>query len=91
MRAERLMLRSFGFVVHVEQPHRFVLTYAQVSARGARTAKFHGRQAPGGPAGQHLGAGPHAGGSSCAGQHCIRRAAPAVATLGSAQKSALQP
>ena len=34
VRAERLMLRSFGFIVHVEQPHRFVLSYAHVSCSG---------------------------------------------------------
>ncbi|GAB4814067.1 hypothetical protein N2152v2_001113 [Parachlorella kessleri] len=30
VRAERLMLRCFGFIVHVEQPHRFVLSYAHM-------------------------------------------------------------
>lgn len=30
VRAERLILRSFGFIVHVEQPHRFVLSYAHL-------------------------------------------------------------
>lgn len=33
VRAERLLLRSFGFIVHVEQPHRFVLNYTAVSSR----------------------------------------------------------
>ena len=28
--AERHMLRAFGFVVHVEHPHRFVLNYCQM-------------------------------------------------------------
>lgn len=30
VRAERHMLRAFGFVVHVEHPHRFVLTFGQL-------------------------------------------------------------
>jgi uncharacterized protein YlbG (UPF0298 family) len=28
--AERHMLRAFGFVVHMEHPHRFVLNYCQM-------------------------------------------------------------
>jgi hypothetical protein len=30
VRAERHMLRAFGFVLHVEHPHRFVLNYCQI-------------------------------------------------------------
>jgi hypothetical protein len=30
IRCERLMLREFGFVAHVEHPHKFVLNYCQV-------------------------------------------------------------
>lgn len=30
VRGERHMLRAFGFVVHVEHPHRFVLTFGQL-------------------------------------------------------------
>ena len=32
--AERHMLRAFGFVVHVEHPHRFVLNYCQMLQLG---------------------------------------------------------
>lgn len=28
--AERHMLRAFGFIIHVEHPHRFVLNYGQM-------------------------------------------------------------
>lgn len=27
---ERHLLRAFGFVVHVEHPHRFILNYCQM-------------------------------------------------------------
>ena len=30
VQAERYMLRAFGFVVHVEHPHRFILNYCQM-------------------------------------------------------------
>ncbi len=30
VQAERHMLRAFGFVVHVEHPHRFILNYCQM-------------------------------------------------------------
>lgn len=30
VRTERHMLRAFGFIVHVEHPHRFVLTFGQL-------------------------------------------------------------
>jgi hypothetical protein len=30
VKAERHMLRAFGFVLHVEHPHRFVLNYCQM-------------------------------------------------------------
>ena len=34
VRVERHMLRAFGFVVHVEHPHRFILNYCQLLALG---------------------------------------------------------
>ena len=30
VQTERHMLRAFGFVVHVEHPHRFILNYCQM-------------------------------------------------------------
>jgi hypothetical protein len=33
-KAERLMLRALGFVLHVEHPHRFVLNYCQILGCG---------------------------------------------------------
>lgn len=48
VRAERHLLRSFGFIVHVEQPHRFVLSYAHVSGLRCRlrTARCAGCMLP---------------------------------------------
>eukprot|EP00976_Prorocentrum_cordatum_P063533 1177121-Prorocentrum_minimum.AAC.6 len=31
---ERLLLREFGFIVHVEHPHKFVLNYLQMMGMG---------------------------------------------------------
>ncbi|KAI3431465.1 hypothetical protein D9Q98_004517 [Chlorella vulgaris] len=35
-KAERLMLRALGFVLHVEHPHRFVLNYCQILGCGTK-------------------------------------------------------
>ena len=33
IRNERLLLREFGFIVHVEHPHKFVLNYLQMMGK----------------------------------------------------------
>ena len=40
---ERHMLRAFGFVVHVEHPHRFVLNYGQMLALPREAQQVRGR------------------------------------------------